>query len=204
MILGVDFDNTIVCYDQTFYRGALAKGLIPPSIPQAKNEIRNYLRDTGQEDAWTELQGFVYGACMLEAEPFPQVIDFFHRCRQSGIAIFIISHKTKYPYLGEKYDLHKTSSDWITKYGLFNDLDISVPGTVFFELTKEEKIMRIKKQGCTHFIDDLPEFLSEPGFPRNVKRILFDPHDLHTNADVDVRVSSWSELLEWLSEQDPA
>ncbi|MFZ1898400.1 hypothetical protein [Methanoregula sp.] len=203
MILGVDFDNTIVCYDHAFYRGALAKGLIPPSIPPAKNEIRNYLRKNGQEEAWTQLQGFVYGACMREAEPFTKVIEFFHTCRQSGIAIFIISHKTKYPYLGERYDLHKASLDWITRYDLFNDRGISISDNVFLELTKEEKIMRIKKQGCTHFIDDLPEFLSEPAFPRDVQRILFDPHDLHVDADADLRVKSWSELFNWLSKQNP-
>jgi len=204
MILGIDFDNTIVCYDHAFYRGALAKGLIPPSIPQAKNEIRNYLRDNGQEEAWTELQGFVYGACMHEAEPFPHVIEFFQKCRQSGITVFIISHKTRYPYRGERYDLHKSSFDWVSRYDLFDDRGARISGNVFFELTKEAKIMRIKEEGCTHFIDDLPEFLSEPAFPRDVQRILFDPHNLHNDADADFRVRSWSELLTWISEPTPA
>jgi hypothetical protein len=204
MILGVDFDNTIVCYDHAFYRGALAKRLIPSSIPRVKNEIRNYLRDTGQEEAWTELQGFVYGACMHEAEPFPHVIEFFQRCRQAGIEVFIISHKTRYPYRGERCDLHKAASDWIAQYNLFNGRDAEILANVFLELTKEEKIKRIKEQGCTHFIDDLPEFLSEPAFPPSVQRILFDPHNLHDDSGIDFRVSSWSELLTWLSKQNPA
>ena len=204
MILGVDFDNTVVCYDHAFYQGALAKGLIPPSIPQAKNEIRNYLRNTGQEEAWTELQGFVYGSCMHEAEPFPYVIEFFQKCREAGITVCIISHKTRYPYRGERYDLHKAASDWITRYNLFDGRGEKILASVFLELTKEEKIDRIKEQGCTHFIDDLPEFLSEPAFPRGVQRILFDPHNLHNDSAVDFRVSSWSELLTWLSEPNPA
>jgi len=202
MILGVDFDNTIVCYDHAFYRGALAKGLIPPSLPQTKNEIRNYLRDNGQEEEWIELQGFVYGACMNEAEPFPGVIEFFQKCHNLGIAIYIISHKTRYPYRGMKYDLHTVSFDWITKHELYYLNDAHLSDTVFLELTKEEKIQRIKIQKCTHFIDDLPEFLSEFAFPSEVHRILFDPHHLH--YDADTHISSWSDLSDWLTSQIPA
>jgi hypothetical protein len=45
---------------------------------------------------------------------------------------------------------------------------------VWLELTKQEKIQRIAKLGCDGFIDDLPEFLSEPAFPK-IQRLLFDP-----------------------------
>jgi len=204
MILGVDFDNTIVCYDHAFYHGALSKGLIPPSIPQAKNEIRNYLRENGQEEDWTELQGFVYGACMDDAEPFSGVVEFFQKCHNLGIAVFIISHKTRFPYRGTPYDLHTVALTWIAKHALYGMNAAHLSDTVFLELTKEEKIQRINIQKCTHFIDDLPEFLSEPAFPRGVQRILFDPHHLHADADADTQVRSWLKLLEWLSEQNPA
>jgi len=118
--------------------------------------------------------------------------------------VFIISHKTRFPYRGTQYDLHAVAFDWITKHELYLMDDAHLSDNVFLELTKEEKIQRIKIQKCTHFIDDLPEFLSEPAFPRGVHRILFDLHHLHADADADTRVSSWSELLEWLSEQNPA
>lgn len=202
MILGIDFDNTIVCYDQAFYREALTQGLIPQSVPAVKNEIRNYLRENGREDAWTRLQGRIYGAGMDNAEPFSKVLDFFHICGEQNIKIFIISHKTKFPYIGEKYDLHQSSLEWITRYDLFNDHGISIPERVFFELTKNEKIKRIKQQGCSHFIDDLPEFLAEQAFPRTVQRILFDPHGRHAHADADLIVNSWSELITWVSGQN--
>ena len=42
-ILGIDFDNTIVRYDNLFYKIALEKGLIDTSIGKSK-EIRDYLR----------------------------------------------------------------------------------------------------------------------------------------------------------------
>jgi hypothetical protein len=200
MILGIDFDNTIVCYDRTFYRHALAQAIIPPSIGQTKNQIRDYLRQVDREDEWTLLQGLVYGKCMQEVEPFPGVTAFFRECHQLGIPVFIISHKTRYPYKGMKHDLHTAAVDWIKKQALFKNYN-DIPNKVFFELTKEEKLERIRKQKCTHFIDDLPEFLSEPAFPSGVYQILFDPHELYPNTRVNVRVHSWSVLLNWLSEQ---
>jgi hypothetical protein len=204
MILGVDFDNTIVCYDRTFYRCALEKKLIPPTIPLAKNEIRDYLRKIGLEEAWTELQGEVYGGRINEVDPFPGVIEFFQKCQEIRIPICIISHKTRYPYLGVQYDLHKAAYDWIRNHDLFNVCDVNISDSVFLEFTKEEKIQRIRIQKCTHFIDDLPEFLSESAFPSEVHRILFDPHHLHDDADVDTHISSWSELSDWVISQIPS
>jgi hypothetical protein len=204
MILGIDFDNTIVCYDRAFYRCALSKGLIPPSIIPAKNEIRNYLKKNGQEEEWIELQGLVYGACMHEAEPFPGVIDFFKKCPHLGITVYIISHKTQSPYRGTKYDLHKATYEWIKNQNFFSEGNASLSDNVFLELTKEEKIQRIKKQKCTHFIDDLPEFLSEPTFPADVQRILFDPHQLHKKHITLTRVSSWLDMIDWLTNSSSA
>jgi len=198
MILGIDFDNTIVCYDRAFYRCALAKSLIPPTVIPAKNEIRNYLRKNDQEEKWIELQGLIYGVYMHEAEPFPGVIDFFKKCSHLGITVFIISHKTRYPYRGTKYDLHKVTYEWINNQNFFSERNASLSDYVFLELTKEEKIQRIIRQKCTHFIDDLPEFLSEFAFPSEVHRILFDPHHLHDDADADTHISSWSALSDWL------
>lgn len=199
MILGIDFDNTIVCYDHAFYHVALAKDLIPPSLLPAKNEIRDYLRKNRQEEEWIELQGLIYGAYMHEADPFPGVLEFFRQCACLHIPVYIISHKTRYPYRGTQFDLHKAALDWIKSQDLFPHWNEPLTGNVFLELTKEEKIQRIIKQNCTHFIDDLPEFLSEPAFPPAVHRFLFDPHHLHDDAGIGSHISSWFELSEWLT-----
>ena len=47
------------------------------------------------------------------------------------------------------------------------------PDAVYFENTRQDKIARIAQVGCTHFIDDLEEVLSDPAFPSGVERILF-------------------------------
>ena len=69
---------------------------------------------------------------------------------------------------------------------------------VFLELTKTDKIKRITDTGCTHFIDDLPEFLLEPSFPKNVMSILFDPNNSCEPGFPFQRVSSWAEILKEL------
>ncbi|NBT14701.1 MAG: haloacid dehalogenase-like hydrolase, partial [Planctomycetia bacterium] len=119
-MIGVDFDNTIVCYDEVFQRVALEQGLVPPHAATSKTAIRDHLRSMGQEDGWTELQGTVYGPRMIDAAPFPGVLEFFAACRTAGQAVAIVSHRTRFPYLGERHDLHAAARDWLARHG-FHD-----------------------------------------------------------------------------------
>lgn len=200
MIIGVDFDNTIVCYDNVIYRVAVQKGFIPTSLSATKEVIRDYLRNSGKEEAWTELQGYIYGSVIKEAPPFPGVKDFFSHYLRQGINLSIISHKTLYPFLGPKYDLHRAAHEWLDFHGFYDPSQIGLsPSQVYFELTKQQKLDRIAKIGCTHFIDDLPEFLSEPSFPSSVQRILFNPTQDHSVSFPYWQVSSWREILSTLS-----
>ena len=196
MLIGVDFDNTIVCYDGLFHKVAREGSHIPADLPVNKSEVRNYLRRAGKEDIWTEMQGYVYGARMSEAAPFPGVKKFFNFCKEAGIPIRIISHKTRHPFLGEKYDLHQAATRWLEEQGFFDDEGIAMSREhVFFELTKQEKLQRIGLCQCTCFIDDLPEFLSETGFPEGVHRVLFDPNHLYPSEP-------WTKLHSWASARD--
>ena len=194
MRIGVDFDNTIVCYDALFHRVAAERGLIPTDLPVNKSAVRDHLRQIGREQDWTEMQGYVYGVRMSEAAPYPGVIDFFHACRRAGIEISIISHKTRHPFLGERHDLHGAARHWLEQQGFFDPSKIGLSGdAVFFELTKQAKLERIAQRGCGHFIDDLPELLAEPAFPR-IDRILFDPNDLYAGETAFFRARSWAEI----------
>jgi len=194
MLLGVDFDNTIVCYDALFHRVAREQGLIPADVPVNKSDVRNYLRRVDNEAAWTEMQGTVYGARLSEAAPYPGVLEFFEACRTAGIPTSIISHKTRHPFLGEQYDLHAAASAWLEQQGFFDAARLGLPReNVFFELTKPAKLARIGQCGCTHFIDDLPEFLGEPDFPAGVQRILFDPNQLYAGEQRFHRIQDWAD-----------
>jgi hypothetical protein len=194
MRLGIDFDNTIVCYDALFHRVAGEGGWIPADLPANKSDVRNHLRQAGREDVWTRLQGEVYGARMTEAMPYPGVIEFLVQCRRAQVRVFIISHKTRRPFLGDPHDLHQAALDWLEQHGAFDPDRLGLGrDQVFFELTKAAKLERIGRCGCTHFIDDLPEFLAEPDFPPDVQRILFDPNGQYPAETRFVRLPNWQQ-----------
>src|SRR5579862_4026403 len=141
MLLGIDFDNTIVRYDQVFHRAAVERGLIPETLPADKLLIRNHLRNAGNEDAWTALQGYVYGPGLANAPAFAGVIEFLTKCAREGIAVRIISHKTRYPFLGPQYDLHEAATEWLRRHDFFRADGINLsPAQVHFGLTKEDKL----------------------------------------------------------------
>jgi hypothetical protein len=199
--IGLDFDNTIVCYDQVFHTAALELNLIPSDLPVTKENVRDHLRKSGREDEWTRLQGFVYGMRMDDARIFPGLFDFFRNAKLSGYKICIVSHKTKMPYLGPAYDLHASALNWLEKQRFF---DPEIGGlnreNVFFELTKQDKLKRIKNLGCRIFIDDLPEFLSESDFPVNVQRVLFSPGNVRAADPRWQIVQSWAEFSKFVTE----
>ena len=202
MIIGVDFDNTIVDYGYVFYQVALERNMIPEGLERSKKVVRDYLRSCGKEDDWIELQGVVYGPSMIRAEPYPGVKGFFRKCREVGMPVYIISHRTRHPFVGPKHDLHKFARSWLEEKG-FHGPDAGIPKEkVFFELKKEDKIRRISQVGCTHFIDDLPEFLGHPAFDRSVRRILFDPHRKHVDDARFERLLSWNDMIRRLDGQD--
>ncbi len=200
-MIGVDFDNTIVRYDDVFGRVALDLGLVPPHAATSKTAVRDHLRSIGQEDRWTELQGIIYGPRMMDAELFPGVAEFFARCREGRRPVAIVSHRTRFPYLGERHDLHAAARDFLARHGFHDDRSIGLsPDRVFFEETKEAKLARIAAVGCSTFIDDLPELLADPRFPGNVRRILFDPSRLQEPPAGVEAAASWADVERLLAE----
>ncbi len=195
MLIGVDFDNTIVCYDRLFYQLALERGWIPLDLEADKSTVRDYLRREDREDDWTLLQGIAYGSRIDEATAFLGVEEFFARCHSRQIPVCIVSHKTRHPYRGPRFDLHEAARGWLQAHGFFGETTISLPEErVFLEETKKAKLARIAAAGCTYFIDDLPEFLLEEAFPPGVCRILFDPTGQHSPPDNVLHFTSWLSL----------
>jgi hypothetical protein len=196
MRVGVDFDNTIVRYDDVFRRVAAEQDLIPPTLRPGKQAVRDYLRAQGKEEDWIRLQGAVYGPGMTHATPFEGVFESFAALKAAGAEVFVISHRTRYPFRGPQHDLHAAANDWLRTTGHVGDLDRD---RIFFETTKEAKLARIRACACTHFIDDLPEFLTLADFPPGVERILFDPVGQASACEkVDIALASWHAIREHL------
>lgn len=187
--LGVDLDNTLVRYDRLFGQVARDRGLVPRQEASSKLQVRDLLRRTGREEAWTELQGFVYGAGMAEAEMFPGALEFLAAARRGGHEVYVVSHRTLRPALGPDYDLHAAARAWIAAR-----LPVVAATDVFLETSREEKIERIRSLRCEVFVDDLPEVLLADSFPASTRRILFDPDGSHSGHHGLESVRAWSEL----------
>lgn len=190
MRLGLDFDNTLVCYDGVFHRVAVAERLVPPDLPPTKSHVRDYLRHHDRGDDWTRLQGTVYGPRMVEATPYPGVVEFLRWCSRQDWDVAIISHRSRHPYLGPPHDLHAAAHQWLTDNGLLDHTGLH-PEHVWFEETKAAKLNRIAAAEREAFVDDLPEFLREPDFPDGVGRVLFDPGYRYPDATDFPRLGSW-------------
>lgn len=200
MRIGLDFDNTIVSYDALFHKVAREQDVVPPETSINKLAVRDYLRRIDREEIWTEMQGTVYGARMDEAPTYPGVIEFLRWAGQAGHELAIVSHKTKYPFLGPQYDLHAAARGWVERHLIENGSPLIPAAQVFFELTKEEKLARIGDFGCDVFLDDLPEILQASGFPASTRRILFDPEGHHAVAALPsiTVVQSWDGFAQCL------
>ncbi len=200
MKIGVDFDNTIVNYDRVFHKSAVELNLIPVDLEKSKLAVRDYLRDLDQNDLWTDLQGFVYGEKMYEADIFDGFIDFLNFASSKSISVVIISHKTKYPYAGKKYDLHKAAERWILERLSSSNEDFKNSKNFFFLPTKEEKVNKIIEEECDYFIDDLPEIFKIENFPKSTRKILFDPKSNYQAKDNYAAVKNWQDLTSLLKE----
>lgn len=199
MRIGIDFDNTLVSYDEVFHRVAVEQGLIPNILATHKIAVRNFLRDQDKEELWTELQGYVYGARMNDAKVYSGVQAFFSWANAAKIPLFIISHKTKYPFLGMRYDLHESARNWIETFLRTPEGLLIAPENVYFEITKEAKWARISSMALTHYIDDLPEILLADSFPLATQGILFDPDHHHHPIHGVLTTHNWVEILSYFA-----
>ena len=200
MRIGIDFDNTLVCYDQLFWTLARDRGVVDESVPRRKDAVRDHLRTTGLESVWTTMQGEAYGPRILEATPFHGVCDAMKEFRRRDWTVFVVSHKTRVPIAGPKFDLHAAARSWLKGQGLLNpEHTVLSSERVYLELTKQDKLQRIAEIGCDCFIDDLPELLNDASFPSHVQRILFDPHRQFESLSGIRLLHDWDDVIPLLT-----
>jgi hypothetical protein len=190
MKIGVDLDNTLVCYDPVFARMAAERGIVVGDGASAKKSLRDALRRMPDGEArWTTLQGEAYGPGMADAQPYAGARAAIEGWIQSGHDVVIVSHKTRFPALGTAHDLHACGRQWTARW--FGDLELDV----FLEFTRWLKLRRIESERCDVFVDDLLDVLEEPTFPRGICRVWFAPEASATKAAVGVtHARSWIEV----------
>jgi len=194
--IGIDFDNTIICYDKVFVAAARERGLVPEGWTGSKTDVREYLRSRpGGELAWQGLQGWVYGKGIGGAELFPGVREFLAACRTNGASVFVVSHKTQFGHQdSDRTDLRVAARDWLhTSRLVGTERSAFAANDVYFEDTQAAKVERLASLGLDVFIDDLVEVFEQPHYPRGIKSILFAASVSGTDGHYK-SVANWADI----------
>jgi len=199
-ICGVDFDNTIVTYDELLARIAYERGLLDSDVPATKRTIRDRIRRLPNgEIEWQKCQALLYGSRIREAKLSEGVTRFFQLCRANRIPVYIVSHKTEY----SRYDttgtnLRDAAVGWMAAHKFFDSDGLGLMRDfVYFAGTRQEKILRLAALGCTDFIDDLEETFQEEAFPTGVTRILYEPGRESPPPPGVKLIKSWQEISDY-------
>ena len=200
LTIGIDFDNTLANYSGVFYQVALNLEWIPDSIGQSKSAVKQYFFQKNQHEKWTELQGIVYGSEIHLAQLYQGAKNVITSLLAQGHKVYIISHKTQYPVIGEKTSLHHAATQWLYAQNILGTAhDQLSEAQVYFNQTQAEKIAKISALACDYFIDDLPAIFQHSDFPDQVKKIFFDPDQRYAKVDfANVHLQSWQQMAEIL------
>ena len=194
MRIGVDFDNTLVCYDRAFAAVGKEAGLLSADFAGGKDAAKRWLLGERPDGyLWERLQGLVYGRRIDRAEVYQGAAEFFRRCReQDGWQVYVVSHKTAFAHHDPlRTDLRASALGWMRRQGFFAKDGFGLEVThVFFEDTREAKVRRIGELDCQIFIDDLPEVLGHAGMPPACRKILFRTE----HAGPFERAANWTEV----------
>lgn len=190
MRIGLDFDNTIIRYDDVFLACAKQRGLLPDTFSGGKQDVRDAIRLLPDgELKWQALQGFVYGKGIAGAAPFPGLADFLRHANRRGDTLIIVSHKTEFGHFDpDRVNLRDAALGWMSGQGFFDPDGFAMRrDDVHFASTRAEKLKRIAAVSCDVFVDDLEEVLGDPDFPPSVRRILFAERG-HGEGEADYEV----------------
>lgn len=194
--IGIDFDNTIIQYDEAFYKLAVKKFLIPETLAQTKRAVRTYLNESGQDQQFTELQAEVYGSEIVNAKPTNGAIKALKYLHTKKVTMSIVSHKTKYPIRGPKYNLHQAANQWIESKRIDKFLtgyDSLLP--IKYCETKEEKIKYISDGPFDVYIDDLSEILE--GIAPRITKIHYATAQSKAK-NIDITMDSWQDIANYI------
>ncbi len=197
MIIGIDFDNTIADYTGVFYSVAMNLGWLPKEIGQSKEDVKAYFINAGNESKWTELQGIVYGKEINLAKPYPECLEVLQELKLQGHTLKLISHKTRYPIIGEKVNFHIAAKCWLSSNQFIQCTNAPFEAFhLYFKETKTLKLQTINELNCDIFIDDLYSVLSDPLFPSRTKKIHFTSN---ITASAIIKSNSWIEISKIIS-----
>ncbi len=203
--IGVDFDNTIACYDVVFLKVTQDMGYLLDHSCLTKSQVKQSILELSEGDLlWQKIQGQVYGKYMHQATVYPGFIEFLWLSKLRGDEVCIVSHKSEYGHFDEsKTKLRKAAKAWIKENlikATFSQA-FSEANQIHFESTREDKVNRINQIGCDVFIDDLQEVFDEDDFPEKTEKILFSVDIPPQKPTSPKRFDTWRKIKKYIYDE---
>lgn len=184
-IIGFDLDGVIV--DHTAIKLELAEKFGYKLRPeQTHSEI---LKQIVPKEPLDKIKHFIYD-CPETGLCQPLVagsLEGLERIKRNGVPCFLISRRRSGASLNLAVELLKKHGLW-PEY--FNEKN------VFFVQRPEDKNLKARELGITHYVDDESEVLEKMPDIRN--RFLLDNFNVWKDFSFCRRVTSWRELAEFL------
>ena len=191
--VGIDLDNTIVNYDESYIQ--ISKSLKLEVSSPNRETIKDFFQNSSKGDySWQEFQSILYTSGLEYAQVANGLFEFLNLCNAKKIEIYIISHKTN--TTPEKFggaDLRIPAINWLNTHKI-TPLKIR-PENIFFCETQLAKIETINHLGVDMFIDDLEEVINHTKLNKNVEGILYS-RGSKLNS-----INSFHDLIERLTNQ---
>jgi hypothetical protein len=196
--LGIDLDNTIIDYSNSILNLAKTEyGISLENNDNLKKEFKNFIISEFNENEWTRVQGLLYTDYINFANVYDGFLINLENLKFIFDNVYIISHKTEFPYIGSRIDLRSKATNWIMQKIVSNSGRPFFKETeVFFESSLMSKIRRISEQQCKVFIDDLPEVLTH--LPSSSERILIGSQTRNTEFK---NYENWFQIARYLSDK---
>ena len=176
MRIGIDLDNTIICYEESFGSVARKYGYVQSNISLGKQAVKDeVLKNKNGQFNWERLQGLVYGRYLQQAKLYPNFLKFLIEAVSLGdVQIDIVSHKTVFAHHDPlKTNLRSSALKFLRDSRVFDVGAISFKN-VHFTSTLDDKVAKIQALGCEIFIDDLNIVFEHYDFPETCRKILFN------------------------------
>lgn len=200
--IGVDFDNTIACYDVVFLKATQDMGYFLDHSDLTKSQVKQKVLELNKGDLiWQKIQGQVYGKYMHQATVYSGFIEFLWLSKLRGDEVCIVSHKSEYGHFDEsKTNLRQAATAWIRANLISATFDqaFNEANKIYFEPTREAKVNRISEIECDIFIDDLQEVFDEDAFPVRTEKILFSSDLTIDSLLLPKQFDSWRKIKKYL------
>jgi len=172
---GFDLDNTLINYSISAQIYSRSNNLEKCEDIISLRSLLKTKDSTGRR--WQEAQSWIYTEGLSFAYPNTGAKELCSYLESNNFKLQIVSHKTTHTpkFCGEK-PLRSLASQWIKESELsiyFSDEEM-----IHYELTRVNKVKKIKVLNLNYFVDDLLEVFTEHEYPKEINSYLMGSHDI--------------------------